>query len=140
MKVLVPLAMPRIFNSLRLLFGLAFGYIMLAEMIKTSAGAGGLGYIILNAQRLGRFEPILLVLIVIPAVALAIDRTLYMLQRSLFPYQYGSQGVLHHAWRGLMHALEGFKFLFISARPLDATQQAALANAKTRSEYAKTAS
>ncbi|MGA2032123.1 MAG: ABC transporter permease subunit, partial [Thermoguttaceae bacterium] len=33
MKVLVPLAMPSIFNSLRLLFGLAFGYIMLAEVI-----------------------------------------------------------------------------------------------------------
>ena len=35
MKVLVPLAMPSIFNSLRLLFGLAFGYIMLAEVIQT---------------------------------------------------------------------------------------------------------
>ena len=34
-KVLVPLAMPSIFNSLRLLFGLAFGYIMLAEVIQT---------------------------------------------------------------------------------------------------------
>ena len=32
-KVLVPLAMPRVFNSLRLLFGLAFGYIMLAELV-----------------------------------------------------------------------------------------------------------
>ncbi len=29
-----PLAMPTVFNSLRLLFGLAFGYIMLAEMVK----------------------------------------------------------------------------------------------------------
>ena len=28
MKVLVPLALPSVFNSLRLLFGLAFGYIM----------------------------------------------------------------------------------------------------------------
>ncbi len=36
-KVLVPLAMPSIFNSLRLLFGLAFGYIMLAEVIKIGA-------------------------------------------------------------------------------------------------------
>ena len=32
LKVLVPLAMPSVFNSLRLLFGLAFGYIMLAEI------------------------------------------------------------------------------------------------------------
>jgi ABC-type nitrate/sulfonate/bicarbonate transport system permease component len=132
MKVLVPLAMPRIFNSLRLLFGLAFGYIMLAEMIKVGSEAGGLGHIINVAARFGRREPILLVLIVIPAVALAIDRTLYMLQKSLFPYQYASRGVLHHAWRGLMHALEGIKFLFVSSRPLDSAQQAALAAAKTQ--------
>src|SRR6266850_8539118 len=33
MKVLVPLALPDIYNSLRHLFGLAFGYIMLAELI-----------------------------------------------------------------------------------------------------------
>jgi NitT/TauT family transport system permease protein len=130
MKVLVPLAMPRVFNSLRLLFGLAFGYIMLAEMIKTGGGAGGLGHIINISQRFGRREPILLVLMVIPAVALAIDRTLYMLQRSLFPYQYGSRGLLHHVWRELMHATEGVKSLFISARPLDSAQQAALNAAK----------
>jgi NitT/TauT family transport system permease protein len=130
LKVLVPLAMPRIFNSLRLLFGLAFGYIMLAELIKTSSEAGGLGHIILTSQRLNRKEPIYLLLIVIPAVALAIDRILYATQRSLFPYQYGSLGVLHHAWRGLMHALESLKFLLIPARPLDSAQQAALAAAK----------
>jgi NitT/TauT family transport system permease protein len=130
MKVLVPLAMPRIFNSLRLLFGLAFGYIMLAEMIKTGDGVGGLGNIINVANRLGRKEPIWLVLMVIPAVALTIDRTLYMLQKSLFPYQYASRGVLHSAWRGLMQALEGLKYLFVSARPLDPAQQAALTAAK----------
>src|SRR3990167_4773949 len=32
-KVLVPMALPDIYNSLRHLFGLAFGYIMLAELI-----------------------------------------------------------------------------------------------------------
>jgi NitT/TauT family transport system permease protein len=126
-KVLVPLAMPRIFNSLRLLFGLAFGYIMLAELIKTGSEAGGLGNIINVAGRLGRKEPIWLILFVIPAVALAIDRTLYVVQKSLFPYQYDSRGVLHHVWRALMQTLEGFKSLFVSARPLDPAQQAALA-------------
>ena len=46
LKVLVPLAMPSIFNSPRLLFGLAFGYIMLAEVIRFGNEAGGLGDII----------------------------------------------------------------------------------------------
>ena len=42
-KVLVPLAMPTVFNSLRLLFGLAFGYVMLAELVRLGDEAGGLG-------------------------------------------------------------------------------------------------
>jgi NitT/TauT family transport system permease protein len=126
LKVLVPLAMPRVFNSLRLLFGLAFGYIMLAELVTEGGGIGGLGNIINNSRRRGLQEPIYLLLMIIPAVALAIDRVLFMIQRSLFPYQYASAGLLHNAWRGLMHAAEGVKRLFIPAHPLDPAQRAAL--------------
>ena len=39
-KVLVALALPDIYNSLRHLFGLAFGYIMLAELINAQHGLG----------------------------------------------------------------------------------------------------
>ena len=53
-KVLVPLALPSVFNSLRLLFSLAFGYIMLAEVIKFGGESGGLGDIINTSQRRGR--------------------------------------------------------------------------------------
>ena len=92
MKVLVPLAMPSIFNSLRLLFGLAFGYIMLAEVIQTDV-VGGLGSIINFGQsRGGHRTYILLVLMLIPLVALGIDRVLFWVQRQLFPYQYGGDG------------------------------------------------
>ena len=42
-KVLLPLALPSVFNSLRLIFGLAFGYIMLAEVVKFGGETGGLG-------------------------------------------------------------------------------------------------
>jgi taurine transport system permease protein len=84
-KVLVPLALPDIFNSLRLLFGLAFGYIMLAELINAKRG---LGFIIQMSQRRGPSEHILLVLIAISIVAFAIDRGLMMLQRWLFPYRF----------------------------------------------------
>jgi ABC-type nitrate/sulfonate/bicarbonate transport system permease component len=125
-KVLVPLAMPRVFNSLRLLFGLAFGYIMLAELVTEGGSAGGLGSIINNSRRRGLQEPVYLLLIVIPAVALAIDRILYLVQRSLFPYQYTSKGILHNAWRGLMHGAEAVKHLFVSPQPLDPAQRAAL--------------
>jgi NitT/TauT family transport system permease protein len=132
MKVLVPLAMPRVFNSLRLLFGLAFGYIMLAELVTEGGGIGGLGNIINISQRRGHKEPIYLLLMVIPAVALAIDRTLFMIQRSLFPYQYASGGLLHNAWTGLKHACESVKHLVVSPEPLDPGQRAALAAANAR--------
>jgi len=132
LKVLVPLAMPRLFNSLRLLFGLAFGYIMLTELVTEGGGVGGLGHIINVAQRRGHRETILLVLTVIPAVALAIDRLLFMIQKSLFPHQYGGQGFLHIAWRGFMHFCEDVKHLLVKPTPLQPAQQAALAAAKAR--------
>lgn len=96
-KVIVPLAMPSIFNSLRLLFGIAFGYIMLAELVRLGSEAGGLGFIINSAQRRGMRTYILLVLMIIPLIALAVDRLLYWIQRQLFPYYYGSEGWLHRA-------------------------------------------
>jgi ABC-type nitrate/sulfonate/bicarbonate transport system permease component len=132
LKVLVPLAMPRLFNSLRLLFGLAFGYIMLAELVTEGGGVGGLGNIINVAQRRGHRETILLVLAVIPAVALAIDRLLYMIQKSLFPHQYDSRGLLHELWRGFMHAGEDFKHLIVAPKALTPEQTAALERARER--------
>src|SRR4051812_37355737 len=105
-KVLVPLAMPGIFNSLRLLFGLAFGYIMLAEVIKLGGESGGLGDIIITSQRRGPREHIILVLMIIPLLALGIDRTLYWIQCELFPYRYGGAGLLNRALRAALHGLE----------------------------------
>jgi len=112
-KVLVPLAMPSIFNSLRLLFGLAFGYIMLAEQIKFGAEAGGLGDIINVSQRRQQWEDILLVLMIIPLVALAVDRVLFWIQRQLFPYQYGGNGILHQALRFVLRRCEDLKLLVV---------------------------
>ena len=119
LKVLVPLAMPRVFNSLRLLFGLAFGYIMLSELVTQGGEAGGLGNIINIAQRRGHQETIVLVLLVIPAVALVIDRLVFLVQKSLFPHQYGGNGVLHVCWRGMMHVAEGIKHLIVRPKSLD---------------------
>jgi NitT/TauT family transport system permease protein len=132
MKVLVPLAMPRLFNSLRLLFGLAFGYIMLAELVTVGGEAGGLGNIINVAQRRGHRETIVLVLIVIPAVALVIDRCLFMVQKSLFPHQYGGRGLLREVWRGVVHVLESAKSLVVSPTPLLPEQAAALVAARAK--------
>lgn len=112
LKVLVPLALPSVFNSLRVLFGLAFGYIMLAELVKFGGEAGGLGDIIITSQRRGQREHILLVLMIIPMVALALDRLLFTLQRSLFPHRYGGAGLLWRLVCAGLHAWESLKLLF----------------------------
>jgi ABC-type nitrate/sulfonate/bicarbonate transport system permease component len=112
LKVLVPLALPSIFNSLRLLFGLAFGYIMLAELVKFGGESGGLGDIIITSQRRGPKEHILLVLMIIPLVALAIDRMLFWIQRELFPHRYGGAGILNRAVRALLHQWDDLKNVF----------------------------
>jgi ABC-type nitrate/sulfonate/bicarbonate transport system permease component len=83
-KVLVPLALPDIYKSLRSLFGLAFGYIMLAELINAEHG---LGYLLSTSQRRGLSEHIILILIVIAALAFGIDRFLGWVQHGLFPYR-----------------------------------------------------
>src|SRR5205085_6996198 len=101
-----------VFNSMRLLFGLAFGYIMLAEVITSGESVGGLGDIINKSQRRGPNSHIILVLLIIPLVALAVDRLLYWMQRELFPYQYGGSGILHQAVRGVLAGWESFKSLF----------------------------
>ena len=103
LKVLVPLAAPAVFNSLRLLFGIAFGYVMLAEVVKFGGDSGGLGDLINVSQRRGEREPILIVLVVIPLVAYAIDRLLWWLQCDLFPHRYGGRGLLPRFIRGLLH-------------------------------------
>ena len=85
-KVLVPLAMPDIFNSLRLLLGLAFGYIILAEMVNAEFGVGKL---ILMSQRRGPKEHVYLILFFLTLVAFFINYLLATLQRVLFRYRYG---------------------------------------------------
>ena len=105
-KVLLPLALPSVFNSLRLLFGLAFGYIMLAEEVKSGGETGGLGDLINMSQRMGPLEHVILILLIIPFVALFIDRLFFFVQAELFPYRYGGMGILHRLLRGVLHAWE----------------------------------
>lgn len=85
-KVLVALALPDIYKSLRSLFGMAFGYIMLAELINAEHG---LGYLLSTSQRRGLSEHIILILLVIGLLAFAIDRFLGWMQSGLFPYRSG---------------------------------------------------
>ncbi len=83
-KVLVALALPDIYKSLRSLFGMAFGYIMLAELINAEHG---LGYLLSTSQRRGMSDHIILILVIIGLIAFCIDRFLLFMQRGLFPHR-----------------------------------------------------
>lgn len=84
LKVLVPAALPELYRALRGLFGLAFGYIMLAELINAPQGLGA----ILNvSQRRGLTEHVFLTLMLIGLIAWAIDHGLGWFERRLFPHQ-----------------------------------------------------
>lgn len=83
-KILAPLALPDIYTKLRHLFGLAFGYIMLAELINTESGLGAL---LISSQRRSLSEHVYLILIVIVLLAFLIDRGLHWFQKGVFPYR-----------------------------------------------------
>ncbi len=83
-KVLIALALPDIYATIRTMFGVAFGYIMLAEVVDAKAG---LGYIMLQSQRRGMPEHLVGTLFVISALAYGIDALFKFFQRGLFPYQ-----------------------------------------------------
>jgi ABC-type nitrate/sulfonate/bicarbonate transport system permease component len=84
LKVLVPLALPDIITSLRFQFGLALGYVMLAEAIATTTGLG----VMLNTnERLGKIEQNYALLFIIALLAFAIDFLIRFFQRGVFQWR-----------------------------------------------------
>jgi NitT/TauT family transport system permease protein len=84
MKVLIPLAMPDIYNSLRSLFGLC---LRLHHARRARERRARAGRSLMSSQRRGLTEHIFAILIVIGLLAYGIDRLLYWFQRGLFPHR-----------------------------------------------------
>ena len=99
LKVLVPLALPTIFNSARVLFGLAFGYIMLVEVVNDSDGAGGLGNLLNVGRKRGITEVMAIIILTIPIVAWLIDQCLSLLQCLIFRWKYGREAERNALWQ-----------------------------------------
>lgn len=84
LKVLVPLALPDVITSLRFQFGLALGYVMLAEAIATTSGLG----VMLNTnERLGNIEQNYALLFIIALLAFVIDFLIRFFQRGVFQWR-----------------------------------------------------
>lgn len=83
--VLIPCAKSRIFNHLRLFYGVGWGYIILAEM--SELDRPGLGALISISQRRSMTDRVFAVLLVIVVIAIGVDSLLKRLGRALFPYE-----------------------------------------------------
>lgn len=83
-RVLIPVALPSIWQGMRLAFGVGWTYLVLAEAVVMD---GGLGTLILISQRRGPREHIYLVIILITLVAWVTDIIWVQLGRLFFPYR-----------------------------------------------------
>ncbi|MBU1108317.1 MAG: ABC transporter permease subunit [Candidatus Riflebacteria bacterium] len=84
-KVLLPIALPNMFDAIRIGFGVGWSYIMLAEML--DLGGFGLGTLIITSQRRSLIPDIYLVLITIVVLAFITDKIWDLVDRKIFPYR-----------------------------------------------------
>ena len=84
-RILLPIALPNMFDAMRIGFGVGWGYIILAEMV--DMGSYGVGTLILTSQRRGPREDIYLVLIAIVVLAFITDKIWDKVDRELCPYR-----------------------------------------------------
>jgi ABC-type nitrate/sulfonate/bicarbonate transport system permease component len=84
-QVLLPVARADIWDHLRGVYGVGWGWIILAEVVNAQQG---LGHLIAISERRGHTQSIFAVIIVIVAIAVACDQLWRLTGRWLFPYRY----------------------------------------------------
>jgi NitT/TauT family transport system permease protein len=82
-RVLLPAALPGVVDLLRIAFGWAWTYLIVAELVAASTG---IGYVILSASRYLRTDQIIAGIITIGALGLLTDFLFRLLYARLFPY------------------------------------------------------
>jgi NitT/TauT family transport system permease protein len=84
LRVLVPVALPDIWHSMRLAFGVGWSYLVLAEVVVKS---GGLGDLIDTARRRAMSGRVYLVIVIITVIAWIADLIWVRLGTLMFPYR-----------------------------------------------------
>ncbi|SNX54278.1 ABC transporter permease [Thermoanaerobacterium sp. RBIITD] len=82
-RIILPSSLPAIIDSLRLILGWAWTYIIVAELVGASSG---IGYVIINAQRMLRTSEIFVGIVVIGLIGLLFDYFFKYLYNRLFPW------------------------------------------------------
>ena len=84
-SVLFPVAKAEIWENLRAVYGVGWGWIILAELVNAQQG---LGYLISISERRGHTAAIFAIIVVIVAIAIACDQLWRLGARLLFPYKF----------------------------------------------------
>ncbi|TVY12001.1 ABC transporter permease [Paenibacillus cremeus] len=87
-KVLVPALLPDLMNTLRLVLGWAWTYLVVAELV---AANNGLGFAIMKAQRFLNTDIIFVGIIVIGLLGLITDRMFAYCHKRFFPWLEGGR-------------------------------------------------
>ncbi len=82
-KVLLPASLPGIVETLRIIVGWAWTYIIVAELV---ASASGIGYMIISSQRMLRTSNIIFGILTIGMLGLITDYFFKWLYQRLFPW------------------------------------------------------
>ena len=82
-RVLLPASLPGILDTLRIIVGWAWTYIIVAELV---ASASGIGYMIISAQRMLRTGSIIFGILTIGTLGLITDYFFKWLYQKLFPW------------------------------------------------------
>ena len=83
-RVLIPAMAPSMMQTLRMMIGWAWTYLVVAELVAANTG---LGYSILKAQRFLKTDAIFVGILVIGLLGLATDILLGVIIRRLFPWE-----------------------------------------------------
>lgn len=87
-KILIPAMLPRLMETLRMMIGWAWTYLVSAELVAANTG---LGYTILKSQRFLSTDAIFGGIILIGFLGLVTDRIFAFLNKKLFPWAEGGR-------------------------------------------------
>lgn len=83
-RIILPASLPGIVDTLRITFGWAWTYLVVAEIV---AAGSGLGFMIMQSQRFLKTSHIIVGIVVIGVIGIVIDVCFKWLQIRLFPWQ-----------------------------------------------------
>jgi len=88
--ILLPACLPAIFDALRVMFGIGWTYVMLAEFMQTTdqdgLGYPGVGYLMNQLRRFGTLSDVLVAVALILFIGVLVDMLMRWLGATLFPW------------------------------------------------------